>query len=269
MLRVRLVLSYMSWCLRLGARPWRYFQLNAPWFNEQRRLFSKLDMDRLIPDRWRLPQQPLADMEMPDEWPVFLKPEWGQNSRGIHLARNPQEYEGLREKLLAGSTIPYLVQGAAPGRREFEVFWIGVATDADQPDILSVTETLNDSNQEWPVNSINNRDTRHRSLSLSPEQERRLWQWMRELPPFRIARAGLRADSMEAVLDGNFHIMEINLFVPMPLTLLDEDLPLKQRHAFIGQAMRALAALTRGLPKGQAPKRVFWPMFFLNYRTGR
>ena len=269
MLRVRLVLAYMSWCLRLGARPWRYFQLNAPWFNEQRRLFSKLDMDRLIPDRWRLPQQPLADLKMPDDWPVFLKPEWGQNARGIRLARNPREYQALREQLLAGGTVPHLVQAAAPGRREFEVFWIRDATDAGRAAVFSVTETLNASGQDWPVNSINNPHTGHRSLSLSPEQQGRLWQWMRELPPFRIARAGLRADNFEAVLNGDFHIIEINLFVPMPLTLLDQDLPLKQRHAFISPAMRALAALTRALPKEQTPKRIFWPMFFLNYRTGR
>jgi len=268
MLRVRLVLGYMGWCLRLGARPWRYFQLNAPWFNEQRRLFSKLDMDTLIPDRWRLPQQPLADMEMPDNWPLFLKPEWGQNARGIHLARNLEEYQVLRKKLLVGSPVPYLAQAAAPGRREFEVFWIRDARDASRAAIFSVTETLNRSDQDWPVNTILNPDTRHRSLSLSPEQERRLWQWMRQLPSFRIARAGLRADSIEAMLDGDFHIMEINLFVPMPLTLLDEDLPLKQRHAFINRAMKALADLTRALPKDQPPKRVFWPMFFLNYRSG-
>ncbi len=266
MLRVRLVLGYMGWCVRLGARPWRYFQLNAPWFNEERGLFSKRDMDALIPDRWRLPQQPLADRAMPENWPQFLKPEWGQNARGIHLVRNPEEYGALRKKLLADSPVPYLAQAAAPGRREFEVFWIRDPGDTRRAAILSVTETLNQSDQDWPVNSIHNADTRHQTLSLSPEQEQKLWRWMGELPPFRIARAGLRADSMEAMLDGDFHIMEINLFVPMPLTLLDEDLPRKQRHAFINRAMKALAALTRALPKDQPPKRVFWPMFFLNYR---
>ncbi|BAO44777.1 ATP-grasp domain-containing protein [Thiolapillus brandeum] len=265
MLRVRLVLSYMGWCLRLGVGSWKYFQLNAPWFNGQRRLFSKLDTDQLIPKPWRLHQTPLANTIMPRNWPVFLKPEWGQNARGIAVARNPEDWQRLREPLLQ-QPVPYLVQEAAPGKHEFEVFFIRRAADQRQAAILSITETLNQGGDDWPVNSILNPDTRHATLSLSREQMQRLWQQISQLPPFRIARVGLRSNSIEAMLDGNFHIIEINLFVPMPLTLLDEGIPLKQRHAFISPAMKALAELTLALPGSQEKKSIFWPMFFLNYR---
>ena len=265
MLRVRLVGFYMGWCVRLGAAPWNYFQLNAPWFNGERRLFSKLDMDELIPEAWRLRQTPLEQTGLPQTWPVFLKPEWGQNARGIAVARNPDDWERLRPSLQQQS-VPYLVQEAAPGRREFELFYIRSSADERQFAILSVTETRNAGNQDWPVNSILNPDTRHVTLRLTEEQQQQLWQWMSRLPDFRIARVGMRADSIEAMLAGQFHIIEINLFVPMPLTLLDEDIPLKQRHAFIRKAMKALAGLTRTLPRTQERKNIFWPMLFLNYR---
>jgi hypothetical protein len=265
MLRVRLVSFYMGWCVRLGAAPWNYFQLNAPWFNSERRLFSKLDMDELIPEAWRLRQTALDKTSMPQDWPVFLKPEWGQNARGIAVAQNPDDWQSLSQSLQQ-LPVPYLVQEAAPGKQEFEVFYIRSSTQAQQFAMLSVTETRNLGDVAWPVNSILNPDTRHVTLDLTTEQQQQLWQQMRQLPDFRIARVGLRADSIEAVLAGRFHVIEINLFVPMPLTLLDEKIPLKQRHGFIRKAMKALAELTRALPGTQKRKNIFWPMLFLNYR---
>ena len=48
LIRLSLIFSYIFYCIRLGVAPWRYFQLNAPYFNEQRNLFSKLDMDKVF-----------------------------------------------------------------------------------------------------------------------------------------------------------------------------------------------------------------------------
>ncbi|WP_456373711.1 hypothetical protein [Thiolapillus sp.] len=265
MLRVRLVSFYMGWCMRLGAAPWKYFQLNAPWFNSERHLFSKREMDEFIPSEWRLRQTPLNKTGLPRRWPVFLKPEWGQNSRGVVLARNASDWEKL-SLAMSQQKVPYLVQEAAPGKREFELFYIRSGTNQEQFAILSVTETLNHSDQEWPVNSILNPDTRHTTLNLTKEQQQQLWNHMARLPDFRIARVGLRADSMQALLAGRFHIIEINLFVPMPLTLLDQSIPLKQRHDFISKAMKALAELTLNLPGKKKRKNIFWPMLLLNYR---
>lgn len=265
MLRVRLVFWYMIWCVRVGARPWRYFQLNAPWFNSEKRLFSKLDMDALIPAKWRLAQELLHPDSQPSSWPVFLKPEWGQNARGILVAENQLDFERLRRELLSGQT-PYLVQEAAPGKREFEVFYIRNGASGTEPALLSVTETLNNSGQEWPVNSILNRHTSHRALPLNTANNNALWQTMNELPPFRIARIGLRTESIDAMLAGEFRIIEINLFVPMPLCLLDETIPTRERNRFIRSSMYRLALLTRSVSLKQARKNIFWPMLFLSYK---
>ncbi|MFT5559869.1 MAG: hypothetical protein ACI9RZ_002357, partial [Sphingobacteriales bacterium] len=54
--RITLVVSYILYCIRFAVAPWKYFQLNANYFNEQRNLFSKLDMDARIPIQWRLVQ---------------------------------------------------------------------------------------------------------------------------------------------------------------------------------------------------------------------
>ena len=266
MLRIRLVFWYMLYCVRIGARPWRYFQLNAPWYNNHKKLFSKLEMDAHILDQWRLPQIPLDDHSQPSSWPVFLKPEWGQNAKGIRIAENAEALQRLRPELLA-SKIPYLLQNAAPGKREFEVFGIRRSAESDDLGVLSVTETLNNSTESWPVNSILNSDTRHKSIQLNSHEQHMLSQQLKQLPAFRIARVGLRADSVQAMLRGEFKIIEINLFVPMPLYLLDEQIPLQTRHEFIRDAMYKLAQLTKSVPLTQQRKSIFWPMFFLNYRV--
>lgn len=266
MLRVRLVSWYMLWCVRIGARPWRYFQLNAPWFSSKKRIFSKLEMDDLIPQKWRLAQEPLRADSRPSSWPVFLKPEWGQNARGILVAKDQISFDHIRQQLLFGKT-PYLFQEAAKGAGEFEIFYIRNEASGDKPAVFSVTETRNNAGQDWPVNSILNQHTSHKTLTqLTADDEHRLWQHLSELPAFRIARIGIRADNIENLLEGKFQIIEINLFVPLPLYLLDETIPLQKRYRFIHANMRQLAQLTKTMPLDQPRKNIFWPMLFLSYR---
>lgn len=265
MLHIRLVFWYILWCVRIGARPWRYFQLNAPWFNNQKRLFSKLDMDALIPAKWRLAQEPLRPDSQPSSWPVFLKPEWGQNARGILVAEDQQAFERVQHKLLSSRT-PYLFQEAATGEREFEVFYIRNSGSGKAPAVLSTTETLNSGGQRWPVNGIFNRHTSHQALPQLDVSDNGLWKYMNELPAFRIARIGLRADSIEAMLAGEFQIIEINVFLPMPLYLLDETVPRCDHKKFIRTNMYRLALITKSVPLKQTRKNIFWPMLFLGYK---
>lgn len=253
--------------MRFLAAPWRYFQLNAPWYNEQRRLFSKLETDQAIPAEWRLKQFPLESEILPDNWPVFLKPEWGQNGRGIHVAEDADHFARLRAELLQ-CRIPYLVQEAARGQREFEIFYIRDHIAPERPAILSITETLHSNGDRWPVHSIRNKQTRYLDITtdIPDDQLRKLWKMMNRLGDFRIARIGVKADSVEEMLAGRLQIIEINLFVPMPLMLLDPSKPFAEKHRFIRKSMAALARATKTLPVGQRRKSIFWPMLWLNAR---
>ena len=56
MIRFLLIFWFIYYALRHGAFPWRFFQLNAPYFNSSKGIFSKLDIDNCIPDDWRLAQ---------------------------------------------------------------------------------------------------------------------------------------------------------------------------------------------------------------------
>jgi hypothetical protein len=60
-----MVVTYILDCVLIGTKPWKYFQLNAPTFNAEAGIFSKLDIDQLIPEKWRLQQNLLDDSAVP------------------------------------------------------------------------------------------------------------------------------------------------------------------------------------------------------------
>ena len=128
-------------------------------------------------------------------------------------------------KNTANSSLTYLVQEAARESREFEVFYI---RDADNPGefaVMSITEVNNSKEAKYPINGVHNIFSSYtdRSADFSGIKSRLLWKHVSKMGHFRIARVGIKADSEEDLLAGRFHIVEINLFTPMPLNLLDKN----------------------------------------------
>ena len=259
MIRLLLILSYIASCIRIGVAPWRYFQLNSPFFNEQRDIFSKLDIDQHIPEQWKLHQFLDIGNDQPLNYPVFVKPEWGQNSRGIARADNLEALNHIRSA--RGDTqLNYLIQEAAPGKREFEIFIIPSTNPDEAPAVISFTETVNKSNEDYPINGIYNSSTSYKDISneFSQEQILTLWQHLKQIGPFRISRFGIRANSIEDLLTGEFHIIEINLFLPMPLILLCDNKHWKTKFIFCTHTMWHLAKITKSIPSNQVHKPVFF-----------
>ena len=256
--RILLVLSYIFWCCRFLVAPWKYFQLNANYFNQHKHIFSKLDMDSLIPSKWRL-QQSIDQGDVPDTFPVFVKPEWGQNSQGVCRVDNLLALEEHRKSRdLEGPR--YLIQAAAKGKREFEVFYIPGESTRHSSAILSVTETCNHSDDAMPVNGIYNKQTYYESRmsELSPENINKLGALFSNIGDFRIARYCARADSLDDLLEGNFSIVEINVYVPMPLILLTQNINFIAKVKFITSTMKQLALVTKEIPASQPVKSVFF-----------
>jgi len=234
-LSVLIIASYILCCLRLRARPWNYFQINSKYFCRQRGIFSKMALDQMIPLKWRLHQQRLDDACMPETFPVFLKPEWGQNSVGIERADNEHQFRTLSRRVKSGP-VQYLVQHAAPEAREFEIFTTFTDEGSQQPDYLSVTETVNTTHR-YPINGINNEDSRYRDITntLTPLELTKISGYVREIGHFGQSRLSVRADTIEQLINGDFHIIEINLFTPMPIHLMDD------KHSIINKIRSALS----------------------------
>jgi hypothetical protein len=270
MIRLRLVLWYIFYCLRFGVPPWNFFQLNAPYFNSEKGIFSKLDIDRCIPARWRLSQVPLTDDFVSSFWPVFLKPEWGQNSRGIIRVDSPESL-AQAQKQTAGAAVNYIVQEAAAGRREFEVFYIRSPDNEGDYAVLSVTEVTNSCVERYPVNGIHNPCTSYRDCTdeFVDGGLGRLWNFFKDICAYRIARVSLRGDSLEDVSAGNFTIIEINIFLPMPLILLDNTVSRARKINFVKRSMRYAALLSGKLPRAGRRQSIFFRKLLAHYRPTR
>ncbi|MCF6247768.1 MAG: hypothetical protein L3J69_10445, partial [Desulfobacula sp.] len=85
-----------------------------------------------------------------------------------------------------------------------------------------------------------------------------IWFSMRKIGRFRMARVGLKADDRSGILKKKFHIVEINLFLPMPLVLLAENVGLGEKNRIMKQTMSLAARLAKTIPKKESGKQIFF-----------
>ena len=259
---------YITYCFKFRVDPWKFFQLNADYFNKKSGIYSKLEINLLIPFQWRLKQWVHDRVTPPQQYPVFLKPEWGQNSYGIYRADSQQEFDVLK-KVIADKEITYVLQEAARQNREFEVYYV---RRVDKPDMFasfSVTEVENKHENKYPINGKNNIHTayRDRTQSFRDDEKEVIWNHVKKIGNFRMARVCMKADSKSDLLQGKFHIVEINLFTPMPLNLLDPETPWTEKAQFIKESMFFLAENTRAISAKQERKSIFFKKLAMHYRV--
>ena len=258
LIRILLVTTFTLNCISRFKGPWRYFQINALHFNEKLGIYSKNDIDRQIPDTWRLPQAVDDGLYIPEKFPVFVKPEWGQNAQGVRRADNANELAHIRNNCMNAKTV-YVIQEAASATREFEIFYIRDYKNLQNFATMSVTETCNTSGQELPVNSIHNQHTFYNSVTpkLGADELDNIWRSIGSIGHYHFARIGVRADSLEALQQGDFKVIEIILYLPMPINLMDTSIPFKEKLSFIKSSMRQLSLLVNVIPKAQPSKPIF------------
>lgn len=254
-----MVVTYIISCIIVRTKPCKYFQLNANWFNQDKGIFSKLDLNFLFPDKWRLDTDILDDQCDPKHYPVWLKPEWGENAEGVHCARNASEFQQLKRMILR-SKRPYLVQQSATGKREFELFSVWDSPRSTSPAAFSITEVKN--SEHHPVNGIHNPQTSYCDLTpqLDSDQQSRILGSMQAIGRPPISRLCVRADAIDDVIAGHFQIIEINLFTPMPIHLLDSRYTNRECWTMIRKMMMTLAMATRNRDRSNAEKPVYAQM---------
>ncbi len=263
------VITYILNCIRIRTKPCKYFQLNSPYFNAKEGIFSKKEMDRLIPEKWRLQHKYLHQeyddgAYQPEHYPVFVKPEWGQNARGVFRADDAASLAKIRQITRQART-RYFIQQCASGKREFEIFSILHHTDKNRYAELTITEVTN-SSETNPVNSIYNPDTAYREITdkFSEPQKQALWELLGQIGRFGISRASLRADSIAQMLAGKFHVIEVNLFAPMPINMLDPKYSNSELWQMIRRYMLSLARITKYRDQSLTEKPVFTKIMLYN-----
>ncbi|MDX2319316.1 MAG: hypothetical protein QNK26_01830 [Moritella sp.] len=245
--------------MRFLTIPWRYFQLNARYFNNQKKIFSKQDLDAITPLEWRLKQYIDRPELIPAHYPVFAKPEWGQNSTGVSCIHNYAELEALRVSP-SYQVQNYLIQEAATASIEFEVFVVKHPTTTGQFAVMSITQVINNSTDKFPVNGIYNHETQYQDITpqLRPTEQQALWQELNRMGDFTIARYSLKANSLGALLQRQFKLVEVNLYVPMPLSLLSHNLTRLQKYQLLYKTTYSLAQLAQQLNSKKVTQGIFF-----------
>ena len=262
-----LAATYILDCCLVRTKPCKYFQLNSPYFNEEKGIFSKMEIDQLIPVEWRLDQRYEDGCWMPQNYPVFLKPEWGENAGGIYRADNPDQLVGYRNQI-KNAKVNYLIQCGATELREFEIFALRDYKDSSTYSIMSITEARNECEQN-PINSINNKDTCYQDITdhFTGSQKQFLWKILERIGSFGIARLSVRSDSIDDLLAKKFHVIELNLFTPMPIHMMDNKYSRRDLAEMIWEYMMKLAKLTRVRDKSRPEKAVYTKLMLYN-RSG-
>lgn len=263
---IKLIFYYIYWSIRLRVPPWYYFQINAEWYNKKKGFYSKIDINQCIPEKWRLQQVYLDKNKIPKQFPVFLKPEWGQNSNGVIRIDNQQDFLNFSPTKYK---IPYIVQYGTHEKKEYEIFYIRNAEDKTKFATINIAQSLNNSDDPYPINSVNNKETFYQDITKNfSKQELELIQtYLQELPPFRIARVGLKTENKADFLSGKFHIIEINLFAPLPIHLLDRNTLKKNKHQFIKDNMKNLVIVSKTTPKKYFNRFVFIKKIIKHYQS--
>lgn len=253
--RIFMVGAYIAFCIRYATRPCKYFQLNAKYFDTAAGIFSKKQIDELIPAEWRL-QQSYDDGATLSEYPVFIKPEWSQNAHGVYRADNAAQLQAIRKKINHRGR--YLIQQTATEKNEYEIFFLYDHHNPSKPAAITITHAVN-KNESIPINSIYNAATEYIDISdsFSTEQLQKLWRLLQRIGDFPIARVSLKADSINELLNSKLHIIEINLFLPMPINLLDARYSQFDIFKLSARHMKLLAWLTKMRARGQKDKPVF------------
>lgn len=235
--------------------------MNARYFSRKKGIFSKLAIDKMIPDRWRLTQSPDGKHITPTHYPVFLKPEWGQNGSGIVRADNAESLARLRKEH-AEENRRFMIQEAATGACEFEIFGARTGNNGPAHEMVTVTESTNSTGDRFPINTIYNKSTVYRDITgkFSDAQLAKLSGYILDIGDLAIARVSVRADSTEKLLAGDFKVIEVNMFIPMPINIMDPSYSWMKRLRFLFRAMMHLAQATRNRNREHLPPPILYSM---------
>jgi D-alanine-D-alanine ligase-like ATP-grasp enzyme len=261
MIRYALIFHCIISCIKLRVAPWKFFQLNREFFCEKKGMYSKKHLNEIIPKKWQLKFLPAINEKDIKKlhFPVFAKPEWGQNANGIIRIDSGLDIPQAQEKI-SQSKIDYIIQEAATEEKEFDIFYIRSAENYKNYDLLTIAQLESNTQESFPIHSAYNKNSIFKDISskFSTEEKKILWNFMEEIAQFYIARIGIKAESKAHLLDGKFKVIEINLFTPMPVNLLDKSLSKKQIQKFIQESMYSLAKNIKNIEEQNISKNIFW-----------
>jgi len=156
--------------------------------------------------------------------------------------------------------MPFIVQEAAKGRNEYEIYYLRSPERQDKPAFLSITQVNNFCRKAYPINSIHNPCTGYKDITdtFPAEDLDRIWQAVKNIGSFPVARVGVKADDRASLTRQSFKVVEINLFLPMPLILFAKNVGWDEKMKIIKKTMTFAARLAKRVPKTVSGRQIFF-----------
>ena len=265
------IYHFLLACLRNKVLPWRFFQLNKRFFSEEKGMYSKHIINEMIPVQWKLKSLESLDISAMKKmnFPIFIKPEWGQNAAGVICIPERSQVDDILQTRHFDDYY-YIVQESANMQYEYDIFYIRSAENNNEYSIFTITQLCN-LEEKNPINSIHNKNTSFKDIthSFNKKQKDIIWKYMEGIASFSIAKIGIMTNSSQDLLKGKFKVIEINLFTPLPLNILDTKYSKKEVTEFIKETAECLSLIVKKIPKNQSSKNIFWSkykkLFILEY----
>jgi hypothetical protein len=83
-----------------------------------------------------------------------------------------------------------------------------------------------------------------------------------------MARIGVKSDSLQSLASGDFKVFEINIFLPLLLTLMDETLNTDIKNAMTKNFAKHLVSIIPD-SKDIQKKKIFWNMMKIHSLTSK
>lgn len=254
MLKLRIIIYYIYYCIKIWAKPWRFSQFNAEFFNDSKWIFSKYEIEENIPEKFKLKSIFLLSSDSIStqkqniisnfKFPIFLKPEWGQNSHWIIFVEDKWDLDKYL-KQIKRNRISYLCQESSILKNEYEILYTKDII-SNEINIHCITKTINIYENDYPLNWIY-KDSSYVSIinQFSISDINKLKKYILEIWNFNVWRIGLKANSISDLLLWNFKIFEINIFLPMMLSIFDSNLTKDEKTTSIKNYIKSLVKITK------------------------
>lgn len=268
-MRLQITLFFIYYCLKIRTNPWAFFQIHAHFFDVEKWIFSKYDIEQAIPEQWRLGSYRVNNSDTTEsilqhfELPLFWKPEWGQNAHGISYIESKNELKIFLKKS-RWSDVGYVIQEACDYAKEYEICF---SKDPDNLDTIVIHSLVEAENMDGVHISSIHAETRYKEVlhEIDMAQCETIAEHIESMWDLFVGRVGMRANSLQDIVDGNFKVFEINIFIPMPLKLLAYNVDQSQKDIFLHKWTQTLAGLTKQRPK-HAYREVFLRKIWRHYK---
>jgi len=253
MLRLRVCIYFLFFSLKCRINPLAFFQLNAEHFNVEKKIYSKYDIEKNIPKKYKLhswlvgKHTKAKHIKEQLDFPVFLKPEWWENSHGVFKANDTYELKNILKKIKR-EKIPYLYQQASSYKDEFDILYIKDTTNPKKYALISISKLLSNSDEAYPINMIKHGIIRDRTSDFSEKQLQDIYDTVREMWDFKLARISIKADSIDDIKNGTFQVFEMNIFLPLLPAIKDKTYSLLQRERILLSYISLLTKAVRDNP---------------------